>query len=1580
MRNAFTILFRVLSGLLLLAFLLLAAVTLSLRQPAVQTRLVRILADSLSQKMGYPVGIKRVHYQWFDKLALDSVSVRDARQQPMIDVERLEVDFKLGNLVYVPQDSLRLLGMTFRYKNYLKLTASDNLNLDRVRLLRPDIRLAVNSATGDLNIDEFIARITELTQPKTPRPNAPPAPPFSIDQSSLENGTIRYDDPRKPALNRRGTFDYNHFTIHELNADLTDFLLVADTVAMQIDNLRGIDRVADLRIRELDTRFLFSKKQMRFDALLAKINRSTLRRRIVLRYQRSADLADFNNKVRFQVDLDSSVVVAHDLARFARSLYDFNDVWTASGRVEGVVRDLRLTNANLYFGKQSHVLGSLAFRGLPDFETTNMDFSLQRTVVAPADLEQYLGKKVTANIRKFGTVHFDATFAGRYNDFRTKGIFRTALGRAEPNLTMKLASRSAQSTYSGYLKLVDFSLGKFIDDEKLVQQIDLSGRIEGRGFSIDDAVLNFDGYIARIGIRGYNYRRAYANGELQRGLFDGQVTLRDTNLVFDLAGRVDLRQRRNAFNLAGKLTRANLLALGFADEDIRVHSDLKVDFVGLNPDSMYGSARLLNTYVTIDKRSLIVDSLFVFAPRPTARTDALSPGIQALDRRLEVRSNLLDASAYGPFRFSQVVRDLPRLIEEYKIYFLENEATRRDYYARRATLTLPRYAIDYNVLLKNSNPLMAFFYPEGYLSPNTRLEGQLRLGNTSVFTVNALADTLVLADYRFYGSELDLNTSKFANAPDVLASLIVTSKSQKLNLLAPTENLEVEGSWEQDQIAFTSSLRQSDSPNRANLNGTVRFTSAGTELRFRRSRVRLQEGDWTLDPGNLIAVAGTAVNFQNVIFRNVEQSLSVGGVISTDSMQALNLKAQDFRLETITQVANLDLKGTLNAAVSVRDVYKNLNVEGSVNIDELVYQKFLIGNISGESRWDRTRQQVNVSAAIDRMNNRIVSVKGVYDPKREENSLNLTAALNQTNLEIFEPFTTGIFSNLSGTASGQVRIRGTPVYPLLAGSIDVRRGRLLFDYLKSTLRFEDKVFFDGDAVTVRRLRLTDEEGNPGTLTGGVFYDGAGNFAVNLNATLTNFRVMNTTARDNALFYGTAYVTTNGPDNLEILGPLDNLKIKAQATTNRNTRIYIPMDNAASVSTDDFITLLSEKLKRDSALAQQAKNKQIAPALQSNESRILMDFDFNVTPDAYCELQLNRQTGESISANGQGRLRLGVDTQGDFTMSGTYTIQQGKYSFKYANLIDKPFDIRAGSRISWAGDPYEASIDIKAAYRQLVSFSSVMLLSESEKKDPQYQRRYPVAVVINLSDRLLSPSISYTLELKDYPKIGPFVRDIPAFEAQLQSNDQELSRQVSSVLAFGQLIPINSSQSFGQVNVLNNLTELAANQLSSWLSQIDPNLQINYLSFNGASTNTNQALIGDPRASISYNFRDRIRITRDGGFTNSTYTGNANLIGDWSVEILITKDGRWRGKAFNRFVQNPFTGTFNNQTVANFGASVLYTQSFNYFLKPAGQAPSLRQPFRFRPPNSPLLPVETKPAPATTGTTTQLVPGKQPVQK
>jgi hypothetical protein len=129
--------------------------------------------------------------------------------------------------------------------------------------------------------------------------------------------------------------------------------------------------------------------------------------------------------------------------------------------------------------------------------------------------------------------------------------------------------------------------------------------------------------------------------------------------------------------------------------------------------------------------------------------------------------------------------------------------------------------------------------------------------------------------------------------------------------------------------------------------------------------------------------------------------------------------------------------------------------------------------------------------------------------------------------------------------------------------------------------------------------------------------------------------------------------------------------------------------------------------------------------------------------------------------------------------------------------------------------------------------------------------------------------------------------------------------------------------------VNNLIELAGNQLSNVFSQIDKNLAVD-LSLNGSGLN--QDLINNLQVRFSYNFNDRFRITRSGGFTTATNQTNAlSLIGDWSLEWFVKRDGSLRLKTYNRNVQTSILGSLTTQyqTFTSGGLSLLYSKSFNY---------------------------------------------------
>jgi hypothetical protein len=83
--------------------------------------------------------------------------------------------------------------------------------------------------------------------------------------------------------------------------------------------------------------------------------------------------------------------------------------------------------------------------------------------------------------------------------------------------------------------------------------------------------------------------------------------------------------------------------------------------------------------------------------------------------------------------------------------------------------------------------------------------------------------------------------------------------------------------------------------------------------------------------------------------------------------------------------------------------------------------------------------------------------------------------------------------------------------------------------------------------------------------------------------------------------------------------------------------------------------------------------------------------------------------------------------------------------------------------------------------------------------------------------------------------------------------------------------------------------------------------------------------------LSYSFLNgRLRVTREGTFTNNQYVRSdvANMLGDWTVDYLLTPDGKFRVKMFNRTNLNQLTSTIGTQATITTGISLMHTQNFN----------------------------------------------------
>ncbi|NIJ53579.1 translocation/assembly module TamB domain-containing protein [Dyadobacter arcticus] len=1481
---------------IIFALLALGIATIALQLPSVQTWAVQKATSSVSEKLGYPITIQKVNIKWFDVVSLEGISVKDISQKDMIDVGRIDVNLNVKNIIE---------------------NSAKEIYLDEVNVFQPNVKLSIIPKSGDLNIDGFIARINELTAPKVRRPaNAPENnTPFVIGKSKVIDGTFSYDDPRKSRDRGARVFDYYHFKLDHLNGDLKNFLVQGDTISFLAKNLKTVDRQTGLEMHELETRFLFCQKKMELKELDARIGHSRLKEEVILYYNRSGELGDFNHKIQMKGHLVGSHIDSRDLGLFSSYVDNLHETWKISGDFNGKVDDFMITNTDLYFGKGSRLVGDLGFKGLPDIEGVQMDIRLSLSKIQPADIVQYYPEwDMHPTLAKFGQTLIDGTYKGTLEDFAVNASASSQMGELAGDLVFHIADPKT-TTYSGEVKTSGFELGKILDEEETWQKLDFDGKIYGKGLELQFASTDLNATVGRVGFRNYDYRNIKLKGNLQNQYFNGYVSARDSNFVVSVEGEFDLSKPQNAFNLQGLIEKANLKELGFTRDQITLRTQLNVNVSGNTLDELTGDAKLLNTYLlmTNKERNLVIDTL-VFSSR------------QEPDRRiLQLKSEFLTARAVGNFLPTQAWKDVSQVIEEYKLYFLENEANRAAYYAKKTIQPEKKqYQIDYQLETRNLSRFLAFLSPDIYVSKGAKAEGIFKIDNTAVLTLNVISDTLRYGTNQFFKSEIDITTSKFVNSAEVLASALVTSEQQKMSVLVPTEKLEMEGIWDIDHIDFNGAIHQEKSTNRANLAGEIRFLPAGLDIGFKNSKMYLLDEEWTVPSESLISIEGKNVTMSNLGLVSGKQRIFLSGTASENPEKSLLLDIRNFKLGSLNPVFTTQLSGIMDGTARVKDVYNSVVLDASFNVESLGYATYEFGNLSGSADWDQVRSELEIDAQLSKNARRVFNLVGSYRPKQTANTLNLKAIFNQIDFKALEPFAEGLISEVGGKAQGTVLIKGLVNAPILEGSIMVDKGRMRFDYLQSVFTFSDKINFTESEITVNNILLTDADGNTAALRGGVFHDGFKYFSLGFNADLRNFKILNTTTRDNTMFYGTAYVS--GP--VAVFGPIDNLNIEANVTSNKGTKIYIPLDGATEVATQDYIQFVSKMPVVDSTLinpADSASRSQVAGGIK-------MDFNFNLTPDATCEIIFDRQTGDIIRGNGTGRLNLNIDTQGDFTMAGTYEIERGEYNFTLQNVINKKFNIKPGSRIVWSGDPYDAQLDVKAGYTQMVSLAGVLPnTSTSGSGNDALSRRYPVEVTIGLSEGLMAPVIRYDLKIIDNPSLSAYRGQLEAFQNKLKSDEQELSRQVSSLLVVNQLLPESSLATVGSQNFLgSSISELVSNQISRWASGINESLEVGV-----SGLSLDQNALNNLQLRFSYRFlNDRFRVTRDGRFssgtqnqTGATAYNAASLLGEWTLEYWLNSRGSVKVKAYNRNIQNSLYPT----TFTTGGVSMQFTHSFNRFM-------------------------------------------------
>ncbi|RYY35442.1 MAG: translocation/assembly module TamB [Sphingobacteriaceae bacterium] len=1442
----------------MLVLLLIVTTTLLLFQyKPVQTWAAKKATTYLSKELNTKVDIKSLYIKPFSEVVLEGLYVLDKQKDTLLSTPRLTVElngFSVFSSIkkrYLDFESVRLDNGSV----YLKKQKDSTTNLQFI-------------------IDYFSSGDTTAKKGK----------PWTLDFKKIivNNLHFRYKNQLVDTLVKGVNFedlDVRNFSTTVYNMDLTNHLFKA-----RLSNLT-LKEKSGFYVNNLSTNATVDTNQILLQQLYLKTKNSLLRDYLKMSFTSFDDFSDFENKVYMDGDLKNVHLSSKDIAYFTSGLEKVQFEFGINGRVKGRVNNLKARNFLVTAGQSTYVKGNFSLKGLPDWENTFLELDFEQVATNKKDLDNIVAKFtgsrkqiIPAIVNKFGNVNFSGTFSGLQNDFVAYGAFKTKLGRFDTDINLKI-NKAGIPSYSGKLTTNQFNLGTLIDN-KTIGRTSFTAQVKGSGDALNNLNIAAKANIKNITFKGYTYSNVKVDGTVRRKVIDGLLTINDRNVKLNLDALINLNPKMPVYNFAGTIENANLNKLKLIKDTVTISTTLSTNFSGDHLDNLNGDIFLKSTRVVNPRNNYILDSLYL-AASGSGNT-----------RLLDFRSDAADGSIKGSYSLATLPSYFKSIVKKY-IPSLKTDI-----------VPFKNQSFEFNFKIKNVDPLLAVFMPAVTIPDGGSLQGQFNSADQTAI-LSGYVKTIKYNKMVLYDLIIDESTSsQYLNANISLRQIDLTDSLY-------IKDVNITNFLQRDSLNFNIKMSDKNATNQLDLYGLVEFGRDTTaKLKLLPSEILLENEKWKLEEQVRIRLLGNKTQITGFDLSNGDQQILIDGFISDNPEDKLKVNFSKFRmstLNTLTKPSGVLLSGALSGDVELSSLLKSPGMDADLNIDTLTMNETLVGNVKIISNLDNERKKVIARLNILNRGLETMDIEGAFSLlKDDENALDFEINMNQTEAIIFTPFISNLVSNVKGTISTSLRLTGSLKNPRLNGDVTLNNTGITVNYLKTPYTLNDKLLVENSVIKINKLQLKDTKTGKAEANGTVDLNNISNPTLDITIEADNLMALNTSFKDNHIYYGTAF----GTGTFSFTGPVDNMKIDIKAATQEGTVFNIPLNTSSTAGDYDFIRFVSHS---DTAkVVEKAKNF----------NGITLNFDLTADEGTVVGITTDygRLEGRGVTRN----LKLNINSLGDFEMFGDFLISSGKFEFTAKNFISKNFTVNQGGTIRWTGNPGNAEINLSAIYEVRTSVEN--LYSAAGFTSPRGKQQVLVQAQLILTKSLLQPAIEFDFNFPNEPSIK---EDVSTYLADVNNrNQQALSIIVRRNFTAGSGGNLNQ-QVLGTAG--DAVSEFAFNKLNNLISQSNvKGVDLNIRSFNEAS------------ATIRL-FNDRLQFngslfTSTGNnnlFYNNTYNSTlfnssfSNLTKDFEALYRIRKDGNLIARYSYRVLSGTALSTLNPLDVQYVnGIGLVYQRDFD----------------------------------------------------
>lgn len=1293
-------------------------------------------------------------------------------------------------------------------------------------------------------------------------------------------------------------FDQNAIGINHLTFQAREILLRDQQANLEIESFT-FEESSGIGLDALRLKAHVDDKELRLQDLVVQIDQNQIEGGLGLTYQSLERFLDQPQQTRVDAQLNWFQVNLSDIFRFQpqlrNNLYLLNlSKKLISGNLgaTGTLASVDIEQARVNWGSATSLQARGRLQNPTEPEQLRFDFPRLVLSSRQGDLRNIVPEQ-QMNMRLPDQVQLQVSASGTPSDVAAQVELMTSSG--DIFLDGNLRTGEALSFEMDML-IEQLEVGEIIMNDQMGA---LSSNItaSGSGSNLNDLNADLQVTIDSFGLNQYAIRNLQLMGEIRDGRGPVEMTYTDENLDVELNSMVFLDSVSPQVNLGLDVLGANLGKLGLSQRDIRVALELDGSFRG-NMDSFDLNAEIEDGVAVYNQESYLLGDVGISA---RVRPDSTAMDIQSQLLDLHLRSNT------DPASFSKALN------RHYRSYLTQE--------VEYDTIN-PPVDIQLTAEIREHRMLSEIFLPSLESMDTINIDIDFLERNRSL---KGLVDLPYL---NFRGNEIDSLRIEMASDPNDL-ELNLRFKGINAGPVAIQET-SLEGSLADQVYHFDFRSMYQDRP-LIHLKSELSQQRDTLVFRVDPSEVILNAVAWEIPDDNEIRIAPDHMAFQNFRLSRTNQLMELTDAYEGIEKEHVALHFENFQLASLVRFLNPEqqlVSGRLQGNFIVEEPYGNTGMLADLGIDALSVFEVELGNLQLDATATGS-EQYQFDMAI-KGGNADLDLTGDYIALESGGELAAHLALNQLNMVVLEGFAMGALRDTDGSLTGDIEITqssGETQYQgyLLFNDAGFNVSMLNAPFSLTNQRLE----LDQDGIYFDQFTLQDQDNNPFTVSGEVLTQPMLNPTFDLQLQATDFTAMNSTAQDNDLFYGKAVFDIDAQLSGTLNVPIVDLQLNVDPSTNLT---YIIPESEVAIESREGVVMFVNKENPDDILT--AAEEESYTFTGMDISALL-----SIEEGAVFNVIIDEQTGDNLQIIGQGDLNFNIETNGRTTLSGAYELSGGHYEMNLYGLVNRRFEIVEGSRITWAGDIFDANLDLRAMYAVETSASALMAArttgAEPSYRD-QFKQELPFQVYLNVGGELLQPQLSFGLDMPEEEQ-GAIGGEVYGRIQQVNQQEQELNKQVFSLLVLNRFYPeqgSDGSQGGAMALARDNLNAAVSDQLNVISGNLlgDSGFALDfgldsYTDYQGERPEERTQL--DITAEKS--FMDDRLVVRVGSEvdiqgSNPVPGQSTPLIGNVSIDYLITEEGQWRIRGFRR---NTYENVIEGQIIVS-GLSLIFTREFNEF--------------------------------------------------